>query len=68
MEAQQPVHLVQQLDHQQPPQLHLQLMDVDLLNGQMICGVMMKTITLIATGTAVLVASMKLLDGITTAQ
>ena len=43
-------------------------MVVDPLAGTMICGVMMKTTMPIATGMVELVASMKLVDGIITAQ
>merc|ERR1719362_2710644 len=64
--VQQPPHRQQQLHHQ-PLQPHLQ-MAVDPHTGPMICGVMMKTTMLIATGMVELVASMKLVDGIITAQ
>ena len=56
---------------QQPPLLQLPLalhLDVDPHNGLKINGVMMKTITLIATGMAVLVVTMLLEDGTHTAQ
>ena len=43
-------------------------MAVDPHTGLMICGVMMKTTMPIATGMVELVASMKLVDGIITAQ
>ena len=58
-------------DLQQPhPQLRLhphRQLDVDLPNGPLTNGVMMKTTTLIATGTVVLVVTMTLVDGTLTA-
>merc|ERR1719350_420321 len=58
-------HQLQPLQLQQPLALHL---DVDLPIGPLTNGVMMKTITLIATGTEVLVVTMLLEDGTHTAQ
>jgi len=59
-------HPQQQLHHQ-PLQPHLQ-MAVDPLAGPMISGVMMKTTMPSAIMMVELVASMKLMDGILTAQ
>merc|ERR1711997_1389280 len=64
-------HQLQPLQLQQPPlpQLPLALhLDVDPLNGLKINGVMMKTITLIATGMVGLVVTMLLEDGTHIAQ
>merc|ERR1719350_1058462 len=68
-------HQLQPLQLQQPPQqpplLQLPLtlhLDVDPHNGLKINGVMMKTITLIATGMEALVVTMLLEDGTHTAQ
>ena len=71
-------HQLQPLQLQQPPQqpqppppLQLPLalhLDVDPHNGLKINGVMMKTITLIATGMVALVVTMLLEDGTHTAQ
>jgi hypothetical protein len=65
--------LVEEL-HQDLQQLHPQLRphphhqpDVDLPNGPMINGVMMKTTMLIAAGMVVLVVTMTLVDGTLTA-
>merc|ERR1712051_192543 len=68
----QPLQLQQPpLPPQQPPLLQLPLalhLDVDPLNGLKINGVMMKTITLIATGMVGLVVTMLLEDGTHIAQ